>query len=97
MQTNILVIIFEINELLAFALKYALWIPPTHPYNTRRMILWALLGFPAIREYYEFMDNKTVKKIGPNAWLCLIGIIIEFLISVKFVYVYILLYLNNIA
>lgn len=52
-QTVSLVVVFEINELCSFGLKSALWIPPPHIFNTLRLVLWAVLAFPAIREYVE--------------------------------------------
>lgn len=75
MQTVTLVVIFELCEISAFTLKYGLWIPPTHIFNTLRLMLYAAVGFVGIREYYEFTNNKTVKKIGPNAWLVLICVV----------------------
>jgi phosphatidylserine synthase 2 len=41
-----------------FFLKYALWVPPTNPLNTARLILWLLVAAPAIREYYEFIEVR---------------------------------------
>jgi len=43
-------------EVNVFFLKYALWVPPTNPLNTARLVLWLLVGAPAVREYYEFIE-----------------------------------------
>lgn len=42
-----------------FFLKYALWVPPTNPLNTVRLVLWLLVGAPAVREYYEFIEVRS--------------------------------------
>ena len=55
-----LVIVFLLVELNAFFLKYILWIPPLNPLNTYRLILWFLLGVPAVREYFYFIDGEEV-------------------------------------
>lgn len=60
MQSLGLVAVFLLVEVNAFFLKYILWIPPLNPLNTYRLILWFLLGVPAVREYYYFIDSEEV-------------------------------------
>lgn len=72
-------------ELNAFFLKFCLWIPPTNPLNTYRLILWCLIANPAIREYNFFLQNRTtVQKLGSMCWLSLALCVVETLISIKF-------------
>jgi phosphatidylserine synthase 2 len=73
-----------VNELLAFFLKYLLWIPPLNPLNSYRLILWFFLAAPAIREYYEFISNPNCKRIGDAAWIGLLGLILELLLCLKY-------------
>ncbi len=68
-----------------FFLKYALWIPPTNPLNTYRLLLWFLCALPGIREYYEFIEavcpqgnaaaaaaeQRRFTKLGVFAWLAI--------------------------
>ena len=60
LQCLALVAIFLLIEVNAFFLKYVLWIPPLNPLNTYRLILLFLMGIPAVREYYIFIENDEV-------------------------------------
>lgn len=40
------------------------------------MLIFGVIGFPAAREYYEYISNPKVKRLGRNAWL-FIGIIVR--------------------
>ena len=60
MQVLVLVAGSLTVELNAFFLKFCLWIPPTNPLNTYRLILWCLIANPAIREYNFFLQNRLV-------------------------------------
>eukprot|EP00878_Enallax_costatus_P043711 GHUV01051770.1.p1 GENE.GHUV01051770.1~~GHUV01051770.1.p1 ORF type:complete len:341 (+),score=51.35 GHUV01051770.1:106-1128(+) len=85
-------------EVNVFFLKYALWIPPTNWLITARLVLWGLIGAPAIREYYEFVQGYTEAevftlkggrkvqfyKLGTFAWIALALIAVETMVSVKF-------------
>ena len=70
--------------MLAFFLKYLLWIPTLNPLNTYRLILWFFLAAPAIREYYEWISNPKCERIGDAAWIALLGLILELLICIKY-------------
>jgi len=76
--------IFSVVELNAFFLKFLLWIPPPHPINIWRLVLWASIGMPGLREYYQFITDPTNKKFGTAAWLCCAIVGMEVLISLKF-------------
>uniref|UniRef100_A0A061R748 CDP-diacylglycerol--serine O-phosphatidyltransferase n=1 Tax=Tetraselmis sp. GSL018 TaxID=582737 RepID=A0A061R748_9CHLO len=72
-------------KVVAFFLKYILWIPPTNPLNTIRLIIWFLMCLPATLEYYEYINNpSTVIKIGYFAWLTMFVTVVEILICIKF-------------
>jgi phosphatidylserine synthase 2 len=45
-------------ELNVFFLKFLLWVPHTHPLVSGRLLLWLLVGAPAVREYYEFVQVR---------------------------------------
>jgi phosphatidylserine synthase 2 len=56
----LIVTIFLQAELNAFYLKYLLWIPPSNPINTYRLIFFAIAGAPAIREAYQYLIDPYV-------------------------------------
>ena len=75
MLVVLLVLSFDVN---VFFLKYALWIPPTNPLNTYRLILWFCCALPAVREYYVYLEGNTAqgvdsrfRKLGNFAWLAI--------------------------
>ncbi|KAF8065960.1 PSS2 [Scenedesmus sp. PABB004] len=54
-------------ELNVFFLKHALWVPPTHPLNTARLLLWLAVGAPAVRQYYELISPDPPAPAQPSA------------------------------
>jgi hypothetical protein len=82
LQSLLVVICFLTVEVNSFFLKYALWIhPPWHTLVWGRLLLWTLVGAPAVREYYEFIEGGTASqaltmaggvvfhKLGTFAWV----------------------------
>jgi len=80
----IMIAIISLIELNAFFLKYLLWIPPPHPINIWRLLIWSAIGLPGLREYYQFVTDPTNKKFGTMAWLCCATAGMEVLIELKF-------------
>jgi len=76
-------VFYEIEEVSIFFWKALLWIPPPHPICLTRCAVFGLLSFPAIREYYQFMIDPTVKVFGPNFWILAAIIVVEAMCSVK--------------
>lgn len=75
LQALCVVAAFLAVEVNVFFLKYALWVPPTHPLNTARLLLWLLVGAPAVREYYEFIEVRSGRVRGveggvEGVWVC---------------------------
>jgi hypothetical protein len=64
LQALLVVAAFLAVEVNVFFLKYALWVPPTNPLNTARLVLWLLVGAPAVREYYEFIEVGLIRHLG---------------------------------
>ncbi|ORZ36429.1 phosphatidyl serine synthase-domain-containing protein [Catenaria anguillulae PL171] len=71
-------------ELNAFYLKFILWIPPSHPLNSARLLLVFLCGIPAVREAYQYLMDPTCKRFGTHAWLAVACVCTEVLICVKY-------------
>lgn len=81
-------LLFEVNH---FFLKYVLWVPPTNPLNTIRLLLLLGIGLPGMRECYEYIEASNspagqadVLKLGAFAWLGLGLALVECLVSIKF-------------
>lgn len=83
LQSLLVVAAFLTVEVNVFFLKYALWVPPPNPLNVARLVLWLLVGAPAVREYYEFIQGHTgsstvalaggvvFHKLGTFAWIAI--------------------------
>jgi len=76
--------VVSVVELNAFYLKTTLWLPPPHPINIVRLVIWWLMAIPAMREYYQFVSDKREKKLGTMVWLSLACVGVETLIVYKF-------------
>lgn len=78
---------FELN---CFFLKYVLWVPPTNPLNTYRLLILLGLGLPGMREWYEYMEGRAhaphsvFQKLGSFCWLGIALALVEVLVSIKF-------------
>ena len=79
---NIVIAAMNLAELDAFFLKYLLWIPPPCPLNIHRILVFCLIGPPALRQVYLYMGGGGVRSVGMFVWLaccvlatevCLIG------------------------
>jgi len=80
----VLVFVFSMVELNAFFLKFVLWIPPPHPINVVRLIIWWFIGQPGMREYYQWVTDKNCKKFGTASWMCAAMMGMEVLVWFKF-------------
>ncbi len=69
-------------DLNAFFLKYMLRVLPSSPLNAIRLLLMALLGAAAMREYYaSIVEGGT---FGPSGTLALVGTLLETVVVLKF-------------
>ncbi|EPY26341.1 phosphatidylserine synthase 2 [Strigomonas culicis] len=82
---GILALMF-VQELNCFTMKAILPMSHTHPIVLGRLLLWALMAMPGLREYYEFMSNPAVKRIGTTAWVTTFGLVLESIFIVKMRY-----------
>lgn len=71
-------------ELNAFMLKNVLWIPPSHPFNSYRLLLWFVMSVPGLREYYQYVTDPATKRMGQGVWLGLGVMLAELFVCVKF-------------
>eukprot|EP01089_Gocevia_fonbrunei_P015768 TRINITY_DN4708_c0_g1_i1.p1 TRINITY_DN4708_c0_g1~~TRINITY_DN4708_c0_g1_i1.p1 ORF type:complete len:448 (-),score=75.30 TRINITY_DN4708_c0_g1_i1:178-1377(-) len=82
---SVLLVIVSISivELNAFYLKFILWVPPPHPLNVGRLILWMAIGMPGLREFYQFVSDPKCHKMGTMSWLIVNMFIMEALVCIK--------------
>lgn len=79
-----LLFLFLQCELNAFYLKFLLWLPPSHFLNVWRLILFFLMGLPGTREFYQYLSDRSCKRLGAQAWMICANILTELLICIKF-------------
>ena len=75
--------IFTLCDLAHFFLKFTLWLPITHYLLAIRIFMWGFLCIMAIREYYEYINNKENKKIGQFLWLTHVMLFLEWILIIK--------------
>ncbi|KAL7753823.1 hypothetical protein RI367_000755 [Sorochytrium milnesiophthora] len=80
----VLLVIILLAELNAFYLKFILWIPASHPLNVYRLLLIFFFAIPAVRELYQYITDRTVTRLGAQAWLTVAIVFTEVLICIKF-------------
>lgn len=60
-----------------------LYVPPPSPLNVWRLLFWFAISLPATREYYAYVSDGRVKRMGPNLWLALACAVAEVALVVK--------------
>jgi phosphatidylserine synthase 2 len=71
-------------ELDAFFLKDIFWVPPASVANVYRLLIWFAVGMVGLRDFYAFMDDARIKRLGSTAWVMLAMMALELLVVVKF-------------
>lgn len=71
-------------ELDAFFLKDLFWVQPTSKLNVYRLIVWWAVAMVGLRDYYAFMSDRSLKRLGSTAWVMLAMMLIEALTVIKF-------------
>lgn len=71
-------------ELDAFFLKDIFWVKPPVKLNVYRLLVWWAVGMVGLRDYYAFMTDRKIKRLGSTAWTMLAMMIVEFLVVIKF-------------
>lgn len=71
-------------ELDAFFLKYLLRIQPASSLNVYRLILWWAVGMVGLRDYYAFMTNPRIQRLGATMWIVLAMMLMEFIVVLRF-------------
>jgi phosphatidylserine synthase 2 len=81
---TIMVVATLVIELDAFFLKDILWVPPRSPLNVYRLLVWWAVGMVALRDFYAFVTDSSVKRLGATCWVVLAMWLMELIVVVKF-------------
>lgn len=79
-----LVIAWQTTELNTFFLKHILEVPPGHQLSVLRLMLISFIVAPSLRQYYSYVSDTRVKKLGTQCWVFGAIIITELFICIKF-------------
>lgn len=81
---QILLFAFQVKDLNSFFLKDLLWVPSDHPLNVYRLCLLFVIGLPSLRQLYIYTSDEACKRLGSQAWVLALIVIVEALICIKF-------------
>jgi phosphatidylserine synthase 2 len=76
-QVCLLLAVFTMNEINCFTMKSILNQKPTYHLVPMRLVMWGFLAVPGLREYYCYISDPTVKRLGTFAWVGTIALFME--------------------
>jgi phosphatidylserine synthase 2 len=79
-----MVVSILVCELDAFFLKYILLVTPPSPLNLYRLLIWWAVGMVALRDYYAFITDPRIKRLGSTCWVILAVLLMELAVVFKF-------------
>jgi phosphatidylserine synthase 2 len=71
-------------ELDAFFLKFIFRLEPPSPLNVYRVLIWWAVGMVALRDYYAYITDPKIKRLGSTCWVILAVLLTELAVVVKF-------------
>ncbi|KAI6180453.1 Phosphatidylserine synthase 1 [Aphelenchoides besseyi] len=78
------IMVWLISELNTFFLKHVFAVDTSHPVVFWRIIFIALISAPTIRQYYVYVTDPSIKRLGMQCWIYLAVCLLELAICVKF-------------
>eukprot|EP01134_Creolimax_fragrantissima_P002928 CFRG2928T1 len=81
MGVTILITIAELN---AFFLKHIFKVATENPVNGMRLLLWFIMGTPALRQLYIYITDPSCVRLGTQSWTTMGVLCTEVLLIVKF-------------
>ncbi|KAF2364051.1 Phosphatidyl serine synthase [Trinorchestia longiramus] len=79
-----LIIFWQLSELNTFFLKHIFQMPPSHPIVFIRILLLGAISAPSLRQYYSYVTDPRIKRVGTQAWVYGLCMSVEALICFKF-------------
>ena len=84
MGTLTLVVMMLVIDCNNFFLKYLLWVPAEHDICLIRVLMWGFCAIATTKEWYEYITNPNMRRIGPFSWMSIYASSIETLAVIKF-------------
>uniref|UniRef100_A0A1I8IDS3 Phosphatidylserine synthase n=1 Tax=Macrostomum lignano TaxID=282301 RepID=A0A1I8IDS3_9PLAT len=81
---SILVVLWQIAELNCFFLKHIFIVRPGHVTTMARLALISTISAPGIRQYYLYVTDPLVTRVGTQLWLFVAIVITEAIVCLKF-------------
>jgi len=82
-QLLFIILCAQLNEMNAFLLKLYLWIPSEHWWNGARLFFIFFATVPAIRQFYFYVTDDKIKRMGSQLFVLLLIIALETLLVYK--------------
>lgn len=79
-----LVVFWQVTELNTFFLKHIFEVPPDHPLSLGRLGLISLIVAPTVRQFYVYVTDTRVKRVGTQCWVFGAIMMTEALVCIKF-------------
>lgn len=79
----LLILALQLCDLNGFFLKHVLWIKSQDSIVTYRLVLWWLIGCPTIRQFYIYVTDPSVERMGTQAWVAISILLTELLVVIK--------------
>ncbi|PAA57415.1 hypothetical protein BOX15_Mlig026893g1 [Macrostomum lignano] len=81
---SILVVMTQLAELNCFFLKHIFLVKPSHPTTLGRLVLISAISAPAIRQYYLYVTDPLVNRVGTQLWVFVAVVVTEAIVCLKF-------------
>ncbi|CAH8624457.1 unnamed protein product [Heterobilharzia americana] len=78
-----LILVWQLAELNSFFLKHIFIVKPGHILTQSRLLLITLISAPAIRQYYLYVIDPHIKRVGSQLWLFIAIVLTEGLVCLK--------------
>nr|CDS32894.1 phosphatidylserine synthase 1 [Hymenolepis microstoma] len=82
-QLTILIFFWQVAELNCFWLKHVFIVKPSHFLTQARIGLITLSSAPAIRQFYHYVTDDQVTRIGSQMWVFTATLIVESMVAYK--------------
>lgn len=78
------IMIWLVSELNTFFLKHVFAVDTSHPVVFWRIILIGLISAPTIRQYYSYVTDPKVKRLGMQCWIFCAVTALESAVCIKY-------------
>ncbi|VDD77449.1 unnamed protein product [Mesocestoides corti] len=83
LQLSVLIFFWQVAELNVFWLKHVFIVKPSHFLTQLRLLIVTLSSAPAIRQFYHYVTDDQVTRVGSQMWIFTATMILETLVAFK--------------